>query len=208
MKLRYFNILIAVASMLLFIKGGENESFVPLASLNESEIAYYHTLFNANPAFKADGFDFPVGKPNAEGYYVAQDFRANNHLGEDWNGRGGGNTDLGDPVYAIADGYVKLAKEFKSGWGNIIRMVHYLEEPPYYIVESLYAHCDEIYVTKGQTVKRGDLIGTIGNVKGLYSAHLHLEMRSNVMLPIGTAYSKKTEGFMDPTDFIDLHRPK
>jgi murein DD-endopeptidase MepM/ murein hydrolase activator NlpD len=208
MKYRYLNFLIATASILLFIKGGEKEHFVPLAPLSESEISYYHDFFNANPEFKADGFDFPVGKPNAEGYYVAQDFRSNNHLGEDWNGRGGGNTDFGDPVYAIADGYVKLAKEFKSGWGNIIRMVHYLEEPPYYIVESLYAHCDEIYVKKGQTVKRGDLIGTIGNVNGLYAAHLHLEMRSNVMLPIGTAYSDKTEGYMDPTDFINLHRPQ
>ena len=126
MKLKFFNFFLAGLSILLFLKGGENQKFVPLEPLSNAEIAFYMDFFNANPSLKADGFDFPVGKPNAEGYYVAQDFRSNNHLGEDWNGKGGGNTDFGDPVYAIADGYVKLAEEFQSGWGNIIRMVHYL----------------------------------------------------------------------------------
>ena len=31
-------------------------------------------------------FDFPVGKPDAVGYYNAQEFTENDHLGEDWNG--------------------------------------------------------------------------------------------------------------------------
>ena len=40
----------------------------------------------------ADGFDQPVGKPNAEGYYMARGVRLSPpvHYGEDWNGRGGG----------------------------------------------------------------------------------------------------------------------
>jgi hypothetical protein len=43
-----------------------------------------------------DGFDYPVGKPNGKGYYNAQKFGENTHLGEDWNGVRGGNSDLGD----------------------------------------------------------------------------------------------------------------
>ena len=45
----------------------------------------------------ADGFDHPVGKPNAEGYYMARGFLSY-HPGEDWNGVKGGNSDLGAPV--------------------------------------------------------------------------------------------------------------
>ena len=52
----------------------------------------------------SDGFDFPVGKPNAKKYYNAQKFGKNYHLGDDWNGVGGGNTDYGNPVYSISNG--------------------------------------------------------------------------------------------------------
>ncbi|MCP4808387.1 MAG: hypothetical protein GY913_06235 [Proteobacteria bacterium] len=35
-----------------------------------------------------DGFDQPVGHPDAEGYFDAQPFGVNHHLGQDWNGNG------------------------------------------------------------------------------------------------------------------------
>ena len=46
-------------------------------------------------ALAVDGFDFPVGKPDSEGYYRSRGYRPNGHLGEDWNGKGGGNTGHG-----------------------------------------------------------------------------------------------------------------
>jgi len=66
----------------------------------------------------ANHFDFPVGKPDAKGYYNAQKFQKNNHLGDDWNAVTGGNTDLGDPIYAIGNGKVTFAEDAGSGWGN------------------------------------------------------------------------------------------
>lgn len=154
--------------------------------------------------FIATSFNFPVGKPNAKGYYNAQRFGVNNHLGDDWNAVTGGNSDLGHPIYSVANGYVKIAKDYGGGWGNVIRINHKL--PNGKMVESLYAHCDTMIVTSKTWVKKGQKIGTIGNVNGQYYAHLHLEIRDNINLPIGGGYSSETKGYVNPTKFIKEHR--
>ena len=151
-----------------------------------------------------NGFDFPVGKPDAKGYYNAQKFTKNMHLGDDWNGTGGGNSDLGDPIYCIANGYVSFAENIQGGWGNVIRIVHYISKEEK--VESLYAHCQNIYIKKGDYVPKGEKIGTIGNNDGMYPAHLHFEIRDNINMPIGPGYSSDTRGYLNPTQFIKSHR--
>jgi len=154
--------------------------------------------------YLAKHFDWPVGKPNGEGYYNAQPFGENNHLGEDLNATTGGNSDLGDPIYAVANGYVSFAQDVGGGWGNVIRIIHKLEDSTY--VESLYAHCDEINVSKGSLVSKGKQIGTIGDAHGQYYAHLHFELRSKINMPIGGGYSSKIEGYLNPLKFIKSHR--
>jgi hypothetical protein len=121
-------------------------------------------VFVYNKEYIATDFDFPVGKPNGKGYYNAQKFGENYHLGEDWNGVGGGNSDLGDTIYVVANGYVKFAKDLGKGWGNIIRVDHKLSDGS--TVESFYAHCDTIFVKSGTWVKKGTPIGTIGTAHG------------------------------------------
>lgn len=153
-----------------------------------------------------DGFDFPVGKPDAKKYYNAQKFGENEHLGDDWNGVGGGNTDLGDPIYSIGNGYVSHAKNIYGGWGNVIRIVHFIDRENQ--VESLYAHCEEIFVKKGDYVGKGQKIGRIGNNDGTYFAHLHFELRDKIGMPIGGGYSSNTNGYLDPTEFIKNNRKK
>ncbi len=165
----------------------------------QDRYATYDSIFTQHPQFIAKKFDFPLGKPNAKGYYNAQKFTKNNHLGDDWNGNGGGNSDLGDPIYSIANGYVSFAKDIKGGWGNVIRIIHQYKGKYY---ESVYAHCQTIKVNKGDLIKKGKLIGAIGNADGKYLAHLHLEIRDNIFMDIGGGYAKKTEGYLDPTKFI------
>jgi len=172
----------------------------------KNKIDSIRTLFIKKPSYKTDGFDFPVGKPDAKGYYNAQGFGENNHLGDDWNAVTGGNSDLGDPIYAIANGYVNFAKDIEGGWGNVIRIWHQIDDKV--IVESLYAHCDKILVKKGQYIKKGHKIGTIGNAGGIYLAHLHFEIRNNTCLPIGGGYSELTDGYINPTKFIKENREK
>jgi murein DD-endopeptidase MepM/ murein hydrolase activator NlpD len=172
---------------------------VGVAGLAAIVIALGHRTPDTRPA--CGGFDFPVGPPDAAGYYDAQPFGANHHLGNDWNGVGGGDSDLGDPVYAVADGFVVEAMDHGGGWGNVIRVVHGCGDD----VESLYAHLETIEVLAGVPVSRGQRLGTIGTAGGQYRAHLHLELRDR-RLPLGGGYAEDHTGYLDPTEYIRRHR--
>ena len=157
----------------------------------------------------ADGFDFPVGPPDGAGYYDAQPFGGRRaHLGSDWNGNGGGDSDLGDPVFAIAGGRVVEVADHGGGWGNVVRVVHRVREPGggERIVESLYAHLDTVEVAAGARVERGEQLGTIGTAGGTWVAHLHLELRAGFGAPLGGGYGAPATQ-LDPTAFIRAHRP-
>lgn len=181
----------------------ENSSFDKTKLISESIESRGETLKIPVP-LKANKFNFPVGPPNAKGYYNAQKFGINNHLGDDWNSVSGGNSDLGDTVYAIANGYVNSVADYHGGWGNVIRITHYLPEGS--AVESLYAHCDTVLVEVNTWVEKGDQIGTIGTAHGIYLAHLHLEIRDDVTMSLGLGYNKNMEGYLNPTEFIKKHR--
>jgi Peptidase family M23 len=158
-----------------------------------------------------DGFDYPVGPPHAKNYYKFRGFLPKDleHLGEDWNGTGGGNSDFGDFVHAAADGVVFISQDYGAGWGLVVRVLHNYgtKEAPQYI-ESVYAHVQSSWVTPGFRLKRGDILGTIGTAKNKYHAHLHFEMRKAVGKDIGCGYDGDTLGFVDPTVFILAHRPE
>lgn len=88
----------------------------------------------------------------------------------------------GTHVYATADGVVKTAKR-KYTFGKLIILNHG------YGFETVYGHLHSYAVTPGQKVKRGDLIGTVGNTGRSTGPHLHYEVRIN-----GTA--------VNPLDFM------
>ena len=156
----------------------------------------------------ADGFDLPVGKDGTTKYYKARGYRPNGHLGEDWNGAGGGDTDLGDPVTATAHGVVVFAQDYHLGWGNVVILRHaYLEAGELKYVDSLYGHLNEIKVTLGAQVARGDLVGTIGNNRGMYAAHLHFEMRKDLRVGMfRSSYPRDFSVYWDPTKFVAERR--
>jgi len=156
----------------------------------------------------AGGFDCPVGKPDAKGYYKARGFRPNGHLGEDWDGVGGGDTDLGDPIYSIGDGVVAFARDCHMGWGNVVIVRHaYREAGMTRNIDSLYAHLQKILVHRGQAVKRGQQIATLGNAHGLYDAHLHFEIRKNIEIGMSRAkFAQDLSNYYDPSQFILSHR--
>ena len=156
----------------------------------------------------ADGFDFPVGKPDAENYYKARGFRPNGHLGEDWDGIRGGDTDFKDPIYSIGDGIVVFARDVYLGWGNVVIVRHaYKEGGAIKHIDALYGHLYSMNVKRGQKIARGQLIGTMGTAHGQYDAHLHLEIRKNIEIGLSKSkFQKDFSNYYDPTQFIAAHR--
>ncbi|MGB1971389.1 MAG: M23 family metallopeptidase [Flavobacteriaceae bacterium] len=76
----------------------------------------------------------------------------------------------GTPIYATGDGIVKRADNRSSGYGQHIRIDHGFG----YV--SLYAHLHKYNVKRGQKVKRGDVIGYVGNTGRSVAPHLHYEI--------------------------------
>lgn len=155
-----------------------------------------------------DGFDFPCGKPDGEGYYLSRGLRLKSprHLGEDWNGVGGGNSDIGDPIWAIGDGVVTYASDARGAWGKVVIVRHAFREPKtgkVLCVQSLYSHLDAISCKLGQLVRKGDMVGTLGTGNGLYPAHLHFELHYNIDINCGQQGVMKNDiNYGDPSAFI------
>jgi murein DD-endopeptidase MepM/ murein hydrolase activator NlpD len=155
----------------------------------------------------ADGFDYPVRKPDGVGAYMARGYRSHSHLGEDWN-TAPGDGDIGEPVYSVAKGVVVLARDVRLGWGNVVIVRHaFFEKGELRAVDSLYGHLHDVSVREGQLVGRGDPVGTIGNCRGRYSAHLHFEMRKNLEIGMNRAhYARDLSNYFDPVEFISERR--
>ena len=154
----------------------------------------------------ADEFDTPLRPPDGTGVIITMPFGEQAHLGEDWVTAQGDAT-LGEPVYSVADGWVSVAQDFESAWGNVVFVCHRLPAgryPPF--VEVMYAQLQTIEVKPGDFVKRGQRIGTIGNVNGLYRAHLHWEIRQTVGLGLGVGFNPRNDGWLGPSDFLAAHR--
>ncbi|HSJ04444.1 MAG: peptidoglycan DD-metalloendopeptidase family protein [Verrucomicrobium sp.] len=157
----------------------------------------------------ADGFDFPCGKPEGTGYYKARGFWPNGHLGEDWNGSGGGDSDLGDPIYNIGRGVVVLSEDVRVGWGNVVIIRHVFREVTGKIemIDSLYGHLLERKVKVGQILERGQLVGLMGGNSGMYPVHLHLEVRKNLAIGMNRSkFARDYSNYHSPTAFINAHR--
>jgi hypothetical protein len=158
-------------------------------------------------------FDCPIGSEHGALTYNAQHFGEWNedfgacHLGDDLNGIGGYNTDLGDPAFCVAEGRVLFAGNGGPGWGNLVIVAHAVDEAGRRnSVQSLYAHLDSISVAVGQNVGRGDKIGGIGTAGGRYYAHLHFEIREFPAPHIGAGYRQRFVGWRDPARFLAAHR--
>jgi murein DD-endopeptidase MepM/ murein hydrolase activator NlpD len=80
---------------------------------------------------------------------------------------------IGTPIYATGNGKVTFAGNNGHGYGNYVDINHgngYLTK---------YAHMSSVVAKEGQMVKRGDLIGYVGNTGLSTGPHLHYEIEKN-----------------------------
>lgn len=79
----------------------------------------------------------------------------------------------GTEIFATGDGVVTSIERLRVGYGNYIVIDHGFS------YETLYAHLSKFNVRRGQKVKRGEIIGYIGNTGKSTAPHLHYEVRRN-----------------------------
>lgn len=79
----------------------------------------------------------------------------------------------GTPIYATGNGVIKRADSRATGFGKHIRIDHGFG------YETIYAHLSKYNVTRGQKVKRGDLIGFVGSTGRSQAPHLHYEVHKD-----------------------------
>ncbi len=79
----------------------------------------------------------------------------------------------GTEVYSTGDGTIELVESSRRGYGNKIIINHGFG------YKTLYAHLSGFNVKVGQSVKRGDIIGYVGNTGLSTAPHLHYEVLLN-----------------------------
>ena len=77
----------------------------------------------------------------------------------------------GTEIYATGDGVITIVQASTIGYGRHIKVDHGFG----YV--TVYAHMDKFNVKQGQKVKRGDVIGYVGNTGKSTAPHLHYEVR-------------------------------
>lgn len=117
-------------------------------------------------------------------YFGYDPWRDGNHSGIDIGDAGINGTN----IYASKSGVVVVAKHtYIQGYsyGKYVVIDHGSG------YSTLYGHCSELYVNKGDYVNQGDIIAAVGSTGWSTGPHLHFEVRID-----GVA--------KDPFDYIDL----
>ena len=113
---------------------------------------------NKNLSRMASGFG-----PRIDPIYKTKKF----HAGMDFSAK------TGTPIYATGNGKVIRVRKSRKGYGNHVKIDHG------YGYVTLYAHMQKYIVKKGQKVKRGEVIGYVGNTGKSVAPHLHYEVHKN-----------------------------
>jgi len=134
--------------------------------------AFFDTIYSLMAQFREKTISLPISWPVAKSSFIIRGFgqaidpfsaRKTFHAGVDFAGT------PGDPVYSAGNGIIK-SLETSPFHGKMIRIRHLKN------IETVYTHLKSFKIKKGQNVKRGQQIGSIGNTGMATGPHLHFEV--------------------------------
>jgi murein DD-endopeptidase MepM/ murein hydrolase activator NlpD len=152
-----------------------DESLTQISKEIQSEVISYENLTEILKEKKQKLDATPTIAPLKDNAYISSPYgkridpftgRISMHDGIDFAAR------IGTPIYATADGKVKYAR-YIGGYGYTIKINHSFG------YSTIFGHMSKMKAKKGQNVKRGDLIGYVGNTGRSTGPHLHYEIRYN-----------------------------
>jgi len=136
---------------------------------NENKLISEAREINSDLDFFKDKFILPFENAIITGVYGSQRILNGKprwpHYGIDFAG------DLGTPIKAMADGVATLVENDLYFTGATLIFDHG------HGISTLYMHMNEIFVEKGDIIKKGDIIGTVGSSGR--STGPHLDVRLN-----------------------------
>ena len=145
----------------LYIQSKSFDEIIELAKRKSEMLAAIPAIqpvSNKNLSRMASGFG-----PRIDPIYKTKKF----HAGMDFSAK------TGTPIYATGNGKVIRVRKSRKGYGNHVKIDHG------YGYITLYAHMQKYIVKKGQKVKRGEVIGYVGNTGKSVAPHLHYEVHKN-----------------------------
>ena len=142
-------------------------------------------------SIETKGFGSPVNERIA----ISQLFGENPAMYSPLGYRGHNGLDLatpvGTPIFSVTSGIAAHVRFDGAGYGHYVRV-----DGEGAI--AIYAHLDQIFVSEGQPVNRGQAVGVSGNSGFSTAAHLHFELR---LLPCDD--NNGYGGRVDPLPHID-----
>lgn len=97
-----------------------------------------------------------------------------------------------------------LSKDgWQTGYGNYVMIEHKNG------LVTLYAHMEKVQVKEGQTVKKGTVIGFMGNTGNSFGAHLHFEVRAyNESIDKNNLHMTTAFEWLNAQAYVDIDLPK
>lgn len=142
----------------------QSKSYDDIVQLAENKAK----MFAAIPAIQPISNKELIRLASGYGYRIHPIYKVKKlHTGIDYS------APVGTPIYATADGTVSRVRVRFSGYGKIIEIDHGFG----FITR--YAHMHDFEVKEGQEVKRGQIIGYVGNTGLSTAPHLHYEVIQN-----------------------------
>jgi murein DD-endopeptidase MepM/ murein hydrolase activator NlpD len=145
----------------LYIESRSQDEVVQLAENKEK-------LFSAIPAIQPVSNELLVGLASGYGLRFHPIYKVKKmHWGCDFA------APIGTPIYATADGMVDKVSVKFSGYGKMLEIDHGFG------YRTRYAHMHDFAVRQGQQIRRGELIGYVGDTGTSTASHLHYEVFVN-----------------------------